>query len=240
MKTVTGDPHELLDAFERRYRSQSTLDEVCSVEKYDEEITSHRDRRYSQIGVRTNFPVEVVERWEPGFVAREVVDGFERSEIGYVASQVTESHSCERVDAGNPNDLLEVAAEENLSHLLVPMDHGLLKQLRDRDVVSTRKSDGASVVEAGLGGSLELHLSDGQEVVAVADDTVNLVQKHGEDASPPAFVHFDEANLNYAREFMVYFGSEVREVNGERFFDLMYRVVLSEPEVVGVAVEFEF
>lgn len=238
MKTSTGDPHEFVEAFERRYLSLTELPSACTLEIFDADDPSHRDRSYLQVGVRTSFPVDVVERWEPGFVAREVVDGIERTELSIVAEAAGEAAD-DVVRPADVDGVLASLAENDVDHLLVPGDVGLMDGLREADAVERRRSDGATVVRPQDGGEVELHLHSGEGAYAFGDGVFGVVQKTGEAASPPEFDFFDDADFNYDRRLMVYFGEETRSLEGRRFFDLLYRVVVSRPEVDGEVLQIE-
>ncbi len=236
MKTVTGDPHEFVEAFERRYLSLTELPGLSRVERYDPGDPTHRERRYLQVGVRTSFPVEVVESWEPGFVARQVVDGIERTELSVVAEAAGGSAE----DVVQPRDvegLLTSLAERDVDHLLAPKEGGVLEMLRAAGEVDRRPSDDAVVVGAPDGREVELHLHSGEGAYGLPDGVVDVVRKTGDDVRPPEFDFFDGAAFNHDRRLMVYFGDDVRTVDGERYFDLLYRVVFSRPEVGGEVVE---
>lgn len=236
MKTVTGDPHEFVEAFERRYLSLTELPAVTDVRRFDPDDGGHRRRSYLQVGVRTSFPVDVVESWEPGFVAREVVDGIERTELSVVADAAADA-APEAVRPDDAEDLLTLLDARDVGYLLAPANGPVVEVIRTRDGVDGGSSDGSSA-RASVDG-VPVYLHSGDSAVGLEEGAVDVVQKSGEDAAPPELDFFDGASFNHDRRLMVYFGDDVRTVGDRRYFDLLYRAVFSRPQVGGTAFEIE-
>ena len=104
------------------------------------------------------------------------------------------------------------------------------------------ESDGDDRGEDGEGGDdcwIHTYDTDGQrpgefDAFVINDERVTVVQKKGEDVRPPAFGHVEEYDeLNDDLPLTVYFGDETRDGGDgkKEFFDVVYRVVVSEPVV---------
>lgn len=224
-------------------------------EKKDEDDTDEADRHdydegalgYFQIGRRTSFPVSLIEEGRYSYVSDAVVGALCEGEKGFIVERLSASANEDGIPTveDEPARAVEAALGhiEEPNHILVPRtteydeavkrwdDEGRLRSLGDESYLRGKERNEET--------DCWLHRYDAtgetRDAFVLDDRRVTVVQKKGRDTTPPSnFSHADEYDdLNDDMPLGVYFGDETRagDETYDRFFDIVYRVVLSEPVV---------
>jgi len=244
----------LVAEFNRAYDEHTELKNICTHSYYaDVEEGSERreagfdgveedDPDYYQIGRHTSLPVSLVEDGRFRYVSETVGDALAEGEKTFLAErfdEVADEEGVERTVSGpsslvskaeaavNEPDLVLVPRSERYDEIVAGWNEG--GKIR-------RFGNSEYYVDEETESDLWLHRFDGPESVFVLDtQKVSVVQKKGEATLRPTdFLYDGEAeSLNDGKSVSVYFGEEIYPGDGEyeEFFDLLYRVVLSEPVV---------
>jgi len=203
---------------------------------------------YFQIGRRTAVPVSLVEEGRYSYVSDAVVGALCEGEKSFVAEMLADAAEEDEILTveADPTRTVEAALDhvETPDHVLLPHDErsdeavarwkeeGRLRRFGDTSYLRGPGDDEQSDADCWL------HrydpTPDASDAFVFEDGGVTVVQKKGEDTSPPEFRRAEDYDgLNDDMSLMIYFGDEKRE--GDRmydeFFDILYRVVLSEPVV---------
>jgi len=252
-----ADAEGFVTDFNRTYEEKTELRRIfghrfyCSEDDDGDKIPS-RDKdtlRYFQIGRRTTLPVSVVTEGRYAYVSDAVVGALCEGEKSFVAERLTESAEDDGISTvvGEPARTVEAALGhvETPDHLLLPRDErhdeavadweeeGRLRRFGDSSYLRAPGDDEESDADCWL------HrydpTPDASDAFVLEDGGVTLVQKKGKNASPPDFGYVEEYDgIDDDMPLMVYFGDKRQKRNGEiydEFFDIVYRVVVSEPIV---------
>ena len=219
-------------------------------EKQDDELS------YFQIGRRTALPVSLVEEGRYAYVSEAVVGALCEGEKGFLTRHLsaTADDGDLPTTTSEPSLSVEAALEyvEDPDHVLLPRNgvyEGVIDEWETQGRVRRfgdsrylRVDEGSEVAEDPTDETdcwihtYDTQASEGSDDVFVLDDDgAALVQKKGRDTRQPGFGYATEyEDLNDDLPLTVYFGDERRERKGDdEFFDVVYRVVVSEPLVEG-------
>lgn len=208
--------------------------------EYDEDSLS-----YFQIGRRTALPVSLVEEGRYSYVSDAVVGALCEGEKSFVAEMLADTAEGDEIPTveAEPRRTVEAAFDhvETPDHVLLPRDErsdeavarweeeGRLRRFGDTSYLRGPGDDEQSEADCWL------HrydpTPDANDAFVFEDGGVTVVQKKGKDASPPDFGYVEEYDgIDDDMPLMVYFGDEKRDGDGryDEFFDILYRVVLSE------------
>ncbi len=221
---------------------------------YDDE-----DLRYFQIGRRTALPVSLVTEGRYAYVSDAVVGALCEGEKSFVGARLSLAADEGEIPTvkDEPARVVEAALEyvETPDHILLPRtdacdeavarwkEDGRLRRFGDSSYLRGTEADGGDGDENGNGETREtdcwLHRYDAthgaDEAFVLEDGGVTVVQKKGRDALPPTGFGYvaEYEDMNDDMPLTVYFGEERREGKDgyDEFFDVVYRVILSEPVV---------
>jgi len=235
--------------FNRTYEEKTELRRIFGHRFYGSgDATEENALSYFQIGRRTALPVSLVEEGRYSYVSDAVVGALCEGEKGFLAERL----SVAAEDGGvptvtdEPRRTVEAALEqvETPDYLLLPRDEAYDEAVADWEEEGRLRRLGDSSYLRGPGDDEEseadcwLHrydpTSDASEAFVFEDGGVTVVQKKDKNASPPDFGYVEGYDgIDDDMPLMVYFGEETREGDGrhDEFFDILYRVVLSEPVV---------
>lgn len=210
--------------------------------EYDEDALS-----YFQIGRRTALPGSLVEEGRYSYVSDAAVGALCEGEKSFVAERLTASAEDDEIPTVDDDATLTIEAAlghvEEPNHVLLPRteeyqevvalweEEGRLRRLGDTSYL--KGTEGAEEADCWL------HRYDpteeARDAFVLDDRRVTVVQKKGRDTRPPTdFRRADEYDgLNDDMFLGVYFGDETLEGDDtyDEFFEVVYRVVLSEPVV---------
>ena len=217
-------------------------DEETNRRDYDED-----ELGYFQIGRRTGLPRSLVEERRYSYVSDAVVGALCEGEKTFLAKRLSltadeggiptvEEDTTSAVEAAlgsveEPNHVLLPRTEEYEQAIAQWEEQGRLRRLGEESYLRGTEENEET--------DCWIHRYDATPDVRdafVLDATrVTVVQKKGGDTRPPAdFSRTKEYDdVNDDMPLGVYFGDETREGNEtyDAFFDVVYRVVLSEPVV---------
>jgi len=222
-------------------------------EKEDDELS------YFQIGRRTTLPVSLVEEGRYAYVSDAVVGALCEGEKGFLARHLSAAAADGDLPTvtSEPSRTVEAALEyvEDPDHVLLPRNEvydevvegweaeGRVRRFGDSRYLRVDEGGDKEGDEDATGGiDCWIHTYDTQasadepgDAFVLDDGGVTLVQKKGRDTRPPGFEYVAEyEDLNDDLPLTVYFGDKGRESKREdEFFDVVYRVVVSEPLVEG-------
>lgn len=258
-----ADAEGFVEDFNRAYEEKTELREVCGHRFYgdDTEEDGRRDDElsYFQMGRRTALPVSLVEEGRYAYVSDAVVGALCEGEKGFLARHLSATADNGNLPAttGEPSRPVEAALEyvEDPDHVLLPRKEvydGVIDEWETQGRV--RRFGDSRYLRVDEGGKKEdqedptdeidcwIHTYDTHasadeptDIFVLDDDGATLVQKKGRDTRPPGFDYVSEyEDLNDDLPLTVYFGDERREgKSDDEFFDVVYRVVVSEPLVEG-------
>jgi len=247
----------LVTEFNRAYKQHTEIKNVCTHRYYRREKTQQTEEgksptpeidtnydslEYYQIGRRVSVPVSLVEQGRFRYVSETAGDALAEGEKSFLAERLdvlaekngwakTTTDGSSVVQTGR-----DLVGEPDL--ILVPRTGRF-----DTVVENWEKNDNLRKF-----GDSRYYLGEGQEATdcwiyrfngldsafMIDTEVVSVVQKRGDMAETPSEFAYDVSaeSLNEDAPVSVYFG-EKRYSNGDEdfgeFFDLMYRVVLSEP-----------
>jgi len=238
----------------RFYGSSSESDDADEKEEEEEGTESEYDDddlSYFQVGRRTALPVSLVVEGRYAYVSDAVVGALCEGEKSFVAEYLSHAADEDEIPTVEcePTRIVETAMEnvESMTpdHVLLPRtetydeavarwkDEGRLRKFGDSSYL--RGPDGDEESEADCWLYRYDATPDVSDAFVLEDGGVTVVQKKGEDALPPTGFGYvaEYEDLNDDMPLMVYFGEERRAGEGsyDEFFDIVYRVVLSEPVV---------
>ncbi|MDZ7689539.1 MAG: hypothetical protein U5J64_12680 [Halobacteriales archaeon] len=251
-----ADAEGFVADFNRTYDEKTELRRIFGHTFYESEDgeddkTPSRDKdalRYFQIGRRTALPTSVVTEGRYAYVSDSVVGALCEGEKSFVAERLAaaaEEDEIPTVEA-DPTRTVEAALEhvETPDYVLLPRDERHDEAVADWEEEERLRRFGDSSYLRGPGDDEEneadcwLHRYDPtpevNDAFVLEDGGVTFVQKKGKNASPPDFDYVKEYDgIDDDMPLMVYFGDEKREGDGryDEFFDILYRVVVSEPVV---------
>jgi len=224
-------------------------------EKEDDELS------YFQIGRRTMLPVSLVEEGRYAYVSDAVVGALCEGEKGFLARHLSATAADGDLPTvtSEPSRTVEAALEyvEDPDHVLLPrnevydevvegwVSEGRVRRFGDSRYLSVEGGEKEGDEDATGGVDCWIHTYDTQasadepgDAFVLDDGGTTLVQKKGRDTRPPGFEYVTEyEDLNDDLPLTVYFGDERHDGESEaansEFFDIVYRVVLSEPVILG-------
>lgn len=232
----TDDTEGFVIDFNRTYNGETALPQICERRYYDSDEDAERE--FFQIGRRTTVPKGLVDEGRYRYVSDAVVGALCEREKEFFANRLGSNDDVPVAEA-EPSRPLETAEENvnNPTSLLVPRDEDGDEAVAEweEDGRVRRFGDGAYLVDEDEEADCWLHRHDGDEVIVVDSESVEIVQKKGQDVDGPS--GFDYVNeyegLNEGVALTVYFGTEEFEGTDvyDGFIEVLYRIVLSEPIV---------
>jgi hypothetical protein len=228
------DARGFVKEFNRAYDEKTELGNVCSrryYERGDESLS------FFQIGRHTTAPVDTVEEGRYRYYSEAVVETLSDAEKEFVAESLGKADDVPAVGNGKGVSGILGSAREAVGEptgLLVP-DNGdgdEAVSLWDREDRLRSFGDGTYVVGDDDKTDLWLYRHSGDGFFVVDGNRVTVVQKKGVDVISPSFDYVEEyGDLNDDMPLSVYFGEERKDGGDGGSFDLLFRVVVSEPVV---------
>lgn len=244
--------------FNRAYDEHTQLKNVCTHRYYgdeDREESSEEEREasrknddsldYYQIGRHTSVPVSLVEDGRFRYVSETAADALAEGEKSFFAERLDAFAENEEVAqrTADPSSVVaegqDAVGESDL--IMLPRSEKYDKVVGDwkEEGKVRRFGDSEYYVDEEVESDCWLYRFDGPDSAFVLNtEDISVVQKKGDATLRPTdFVYDGDADsLNDGVPVSVYFGEERYAGNGdyeefEEFFDLLYRVVVSEPIV---------
>jgi hypothetical protein len=243
-----------VDDLQSQYRNVSKLSSICSLDIKRSRHELLDNREYYQIGKKEKFPIDIIRdgMWQSvtTSMARQIAKGEERMLLKHLEAKALDGE-IEVLDEPDGsleslNDAIREAVNivENPDHIFMPMTDEYWNLYEDWfDSLSIQFEEVGSDGQVTIGDEnltiTMVHPSLGiKDTYIYNSGSVSVFQKTG-DISDDPIMEWDEKfeDLNRNQLLMAFFGTELNidkeDENYQEKIDLLYRVVVSEPELSG-------